>query len=252
MAGGGSGLFSQYLNDDDDKKMPAIIKALLSLENIDRYVNVKHYRKKEIIIKEGEPGNRVYVLMKGVVMTYRTAPTGQQRMLQFFVPIDLYGNITLVEDFVHTMTAEAVEPCVNLEIDKEFVKRMMHEKPEILWYFYTDLAKKLRITTEIIEDSYLTAEQRIYKGLIRLSSQFGYKTERGIELRIHLTQENLARYTGTTRVTVAKTIGHLVHCNILRTKPKPWVICRMDELMHLMYDRQPPDRKNGRFETGSG
>lgn len=226
-------MLREYLNDEIFRKLPPFHKIILGLEDVEQFVKVKHYRKKEIIFKEGEPGNCVYVLLKGVVMTYRTALTGQQRMLQFFVPIDLYGNITLVEDFVHTMTAEAVEPCVNLEIDKEFVRRIMYEKPEILWYLYTDLAKKLRITTEIIEESYLTAEQRICKGLVRLNRQFGYKTERGIELRINLTQENLARFTGTTRVTVAKTIGHLVHRNILRTRPKPWIIYQMDELMRL-------------------
>ncbi|MBC7341593.1 MAG: Crp/Fnr family transcriptional regulator [Clostridia bacterium] len=209
-------------------------KLLLNHPQIYQFAKIVKYRKKDIVFREGTIGNHIYILLSGVLMAYRTSENGQQRILQFFRPNDIYGNITLVEDYVHTMTVEVLEPAVNLEINKRYVKQLISQEPEILWYLYEDIAKKLCSTAQMIEDNYLTAEQRIVKSIINLCRQFGYSTKNGIELKVNLTQDELARYAGTTRVTAAKQLSSLVDRGIIRTMPKPWIIYRMDELMNYL------------------
>ena len=197
------------------------------------FAKIRHYGKGQTVFREGDPEERFYILLRGIVTAYRTGANGHQRILQFFVPNDVYGNITMVDNLVHTMTAEVVEPADNLEIEKRYIKQLVRQNPDFLWYLYEDLAKKLCNVAEIIETSYLTAEQRISRGIVKLSRQFGYRTEHGIELRLHLTQEQLARFTGTTRVTVAKTVSSLTDQGILSTRPKPWVVHHVDALIQF-------------------
>jgi CRP/FNR family transcriptional regulator, cyclic AMP receptor protein len=198
------------------------------------FARVAHYKKKEIVCKEGTKGNYVYILLSGIVMACRTSENGQQRILHFFKTNDIYGHIMLCDDFVHTMTVEVLEPSIILEVNKTHFRQLVLQEPELMWYLYRDVAKKLFYTTQVIEDNFLPAEQRILKSVLNLCKQFGHRTPDGVELRINATQDILARYAGTTRVTAAKLICSLIDQGVLRTRPKPWIVYRVDKLMSYL------------------
>lgn len=213
-----------------------LFSYISDFKDLDKYAKVRHYKKGEVIFREDDQEDDLYVLLDGVVVSYRTSLNGQERILCFFKPSDIYGNITMADDHVHSMTAQAIEPVVNLEINKGYIKKLIRQNSDLLWFLYKDLANKLRNSNSIIETAFLTAEQRIAIGLTQLSQQFGYQTNRGLEIRIDIIQEDLARYTGTTRVTVAKVISSWVDKGILSTRPKPWVIHKMDSLLRMVPD----------------
>jgi CRP/FNR family transcriptional regulator, cyclic AMP receptor protein len=202
--------------------------------SIQGFARIVHYKKKEIICKEGTKGNHVYILLSGIAMACRTSENGQQRILHFFKTNDIYGHIMLHDDFVHTMTIEVLEPSIILEINKTQFRQLALHEPELLWYLYGDVAKKLFYTTQVIEDNFLPAEKRIIKSVLNLCKQFGHRTASGLELRINATQDILARYAGTTRVTAAKLICSLTDQGVLRTRPKPWIVYRIDKLMSYL------------------
>jgi len=211
--------------------MPSSHPLLSSLYKASESYTVRRYSKGETIFCEGDNDQKVYVLIQGLVVAYRTTPNGQQRILQFFVPEDIYGNIILADGIVHTMTTEAASDVVNVEILKQELRALSSQNPDLLWYLYEDLARKLRHVSNMIEASCLTAEQRIARAIAELCLQFGYRTDSTLELRIDMTQEDLARYAGTTRVTVAKTLSRLVANGILQTRPKPWRILDINALL---------------------
>jgi CRP/FNR family cyclic AMP-dependent transcriptional regulator len=202
--------------------------------SIQGFARIVHYKKKEIICKEGTKGNHVYVLLSGIAMACRTSENGQQRILHFFKTNDIYGHIMLHDDFLHTMTIEVLEPSIVLEVNKTQFRQLVLQEPELMWYLYKDVAKKLFYTTQVIEDNFLPAEKRIIKSILNLCKQFGQRTDSGIELRINATQDILARYAGTTRVTAAKLICGLTDQGVLRTRPKPWIVYRIDKLMSYL------------------
>ena len=221
-------------------------EVLRKYPGIQGFARIVHYKKKDIVCKEGAKGNNVYILLSGVVMACRTSENGQQRIVHFFKTNDLYGHIMLCDDFVHTMTVEVLEPSIILEANKTRFKQLVLSEPELMWYLYKDAAKKLFYTTQVIEDNFLPAEKRIVKGLLNLCNQFGHRTAAGVELRINITQDILARYAGTTRVTAAKVICTLTDQGALRTRPKPWVVYRVDKLMSYLPDR--PEDSEGMLQ----
>ena len=205
--------------------------------SIQGFARIVRYKKKEIICKEGTKGNHVYILLSGVAMACRTSENGQQRILHFFKANDIYGHIMLWDDFLHTMTVEVLEPAIIMEINKTHFRQLVLQESELMWYLYKDVAKKLFYTTQVIEDNFLPAEKRIIKSVLNLCKQFGWKTSAGIELKINITQDILARYAGTTRVTAAKLICSLSDQGILRTRPKPWIVYRIDKLISYLSSR---------------
>lgn len=189
------------------------------------------YKKREVIIREGVPANFVSILVKGTAMCYKTAEGGQQKMVLLIQPGQLYGFMTLFSPGENTFTVEALDPCKNLEIDKTRLKQLLLAKPAILWKLTEEIAGGIANYAHLVETQCLTVEERICKSLINLAKQFGHNTADGIELQINLTQEKLAICAGTTRVTAARILSGLIEQGIVRVKPKPWVICRIDSLV---------------------
>jgi CRP-like cAMP-binding protein len=206
-------------------------EALLQFPEIRRFSRVVQYGKRDLIIREGMTGDAVCMLLSGTAMSYRTAENGQQVMLRFLQPNQFFGYMTLFRASAHTMTVETLEKCENLEIGKAAFRKLLLQEPALLWSLTEEMADGIRISTQIVENSFLGAERRIHKCLLRLCEQFGVNVETGIELRINITQDTLAKCAGTTRVTTARILGKLMDEGVLRVKPKPWVVCRIEGLI---------------------
>lgn len=206
-------------------------QALEQFPQIRRFSRVVLYARRDLMIREGMTGEFVCMLLKGTAMSYRTAENGQQVMLRFLQAGQFFGFMTLFCGNLHTTTVEALEPCECLEIDKAEFRKLLRQEPALLWSFTEELAEGVRNSTQIVENSFLGAERRIHKCLLRLSEQFGMTVNDGIELRINITQEMLAKCAGTTRVTTARILGGLIEQGVLRVKPKPWVIRRIEGLI---------------------
>jgi len=216
---------------------PALLKhgfceqALAQYPRIKSFSRVVHYARRDLMIREGMTGDFVCMLLEGTAMSYRTAENGRQVMLRFLQSGQFFGFMTLFSGNQHTTTVEALEPCECLEIDKAEFRKLLQHEPALLWSFTEELAEGVRNSTQIVENSFLGAERRIHKCLLRLCEQFGSTVSGGIELRINITQETLAKCAGTTRVTTARILGNLIEQGVLRVKPKPWVIRRIEGLI---------------------
>lgn len=208
--------------------------ACLNHPELLRFSRVVSYRKKDIIIREGMTTDFVCVLLNGTAIAYRTGEAGQRMLLTFFQAGKLYGFMSMFCSGVQTMTVEALEDCTNLEIDKAQLKRLLMAQPQLMWKFAEEMAEGVSNSSAIVEQRFLSAEHRIYHCLLNLSRQFGHKTAEGIELRVNLTQEDLASYAATTRVTAARIISALAGRGVLRVKPKPWLICEIEGITELL------------------
>jgi CRP/FNR family transcriptional regulator len=224
------------ISDFDIKNKPLLSRHPKILE----YAKIKHYEKGAIVCQEGVENLYSTIVLQGTLMAYRLTANGQKRLLKFYQPDDLFGVINLCSNWpTYHMTIETLEPVVNLEIPRVNLEKLMLEEPELLLFLFRNLAHKLRYRTEMMDDTFLTAEQTVVRYLVFFTQQFGYKTKHGIVLNMNLTQEYLADYSGVSRATVTRMLHYLTKKNIIRTKPKPWTILQLDQLIHYLSDNQP-------------
>ncbi len=203
-----------------------------------KFSRVAAYKRKEIIIREAMPSSFVYIMLRGTAICYKTTENGMQMLIILIQPGQLFGFMNLFGRGVQTVTVETLEPCQCLEIDKVQLKHFLLSDPKILWKFTEELGFGVANYAQLVQTHSLTVEQRVYKSLIALGQQFGFKATDGIELRINLTQEMLATCARTTRATAARILSSLTQQGILRVKPKPWRICRLDRLAALLNSGQ--------------
>jgi CRP/FNR family transcriptional regulator, cyclic AMP receptor protein len=93
-------------------------------------------------------------------------------------------------------------------IRKNEFHRMLHKHPDIAVGLLKVMTKRLRDTDQLVQDAaFLGVAERLAKKLLVLAESHGRPTPQGIELDVHLTQQDLAAMIGATRESVNKQLG---------------------------------------------
>lgn len=95
------------------------------------------------IVREGESGNSVYVLTRGLVNVYSLIQ-GKRVDLAVLQPSDFFGEIAFLTGKPRTATVEAAEECDVLEVAEEDLQDMIRKWPrikEVLQNYYEERVK---------------------------------------------------------------------------------------------------------------
>ncbi|MCP4399892.1 MAG: MMPL family transporter [bacterium] len=112
---------------------------------------MEHKAQGETIIRQGEPGNSMYMLLEGQVhVIVGDVETNQQRLVADYGPGDVFGEIALVNPGPRTADILARHDVVYLEIDWDGMERLRRLYPRIASHLYRNLA---RILGERLKDT---------------------------------------------------------------------------------------------------
>ena len=105
-------------------------------------MNTKRFSKGKIIFKEGEPGDEMYVIMKGKAKVYKTIDK-KKVSLGLLGPDDFIGEMSLFLPVRRTATVEALQDTEVITCDKSSFISMIREDPDIAVKIVTILTKRL-------------------------------------------------------------------------------------------------------------
>ncbi len=189
---------------------PPAMEELLSLSR------GQSFSAKEQIFLKGDPGDRLYAILKGRVGITTVSEGGKEIFLNILDVGEVFGEIALLDGRERTAGAVALEPTELLTIDRSAFLPFLERNPRLCIRLMTVLCERIRWTSEIIEDTiFLDIPHRLAKRLLTLVTQYGKPVETGIEIDLNLSQENLARMFGVTRESVNKCIRYLEENGII-------------------------------------
>jgi len=86
----------------------------------------------ERIVREGNPGDRFYVIASGEVEVTKLGEDGRPRLLAALGPGDYFGEIALLKDVPRTATCSARGPVRALALERAAFDRMVRDRFELL------------------------------------------------------------------------------------------------------------------------
>ncbi|MEE6273733.1 Crp/Fnr family transcriptional regulator [Georgenia wangjunii] len=168
-------------------------------------------RRGETLFSEGDPGDRLYLVMEGKVKLGHSASDGRENLLAVLGPGEVLGELTLFDPGTRTATATAVSPARLLELQHEPFMEFLDTRPALAKHMLRALAQRLRRTNTALADLVFSdVPGRVAKALLDLSERFGERTTEGIRVAHDLTQEELAQLVGASRETVNKSLADFV------------------------------------------
>ena len=187
--------------------------------------------KGEIIFQEGEPGDRMYVILEGKVKLGQSSNDGRESLLAILGPGEMFGELSLFDPGQRTSTATALTDAVILALSNEQLRPWLAGRPEVATALLQALARRLRRTNEAMADLVFSdVPGRVAKALMDLGEKFGEVTSEGLMVTHDMTQEELAQLVGASRETVNKALADFAQRGWIRLESRQVMILDIERL----------------------
>jgi CRP/FNR family transcriptional regulator, nitrogen oxide reductase regulator len=147
---------------------------------------IRGFQAKEVIFRSGELAKRLYLLRKGSVKFYRVSHHGNEVVLGWLMPGELFGLGTLPAHPLNYLgTAEAVDDCEAYVWEHASILRLALHYPRLA-------ANSLRISLHYVAQfaerqislASCSMEERLARTLTELGDRSGQATPGGVEVDV--------------------------------------------------------------------
>ncbi len=125
------------------------------LEKILKISKIEKYPANAVIFREGDRGDKFYVILKGKVRISKRVEGIGEEALAILGPGSFFGEMSLIDDFPRSADAITNEPTELLTISKEDFENLLFLDKDlaysVLWAFLRTLSSRLRETNEKIK-----------------------------------------------------------------------------------------------------
>lgn len=181
-------------------------KGIESLKKLSEERDIRNYKKKDDIYKEGAFPKGIYFVSKGKVKTYQTNDLGKELITELHKEGDFFGYLSLLHDEKYTSSAAALEDSEIYMIPKEDFFSLIYKNSEVSKRFIEILSNNLREKEkELVKLAYNSVRKRVAEALVRLSDK--YKKEGDQKFSMNVSREDLSNMVGTATETVIRTLS---------------------------------------------
>lgn len=179
----------------------------------------------EFLFHEGDACKGFHIISRGQVRLFKSSPSGREQVLAVNVAGESVAEVPVFDDGPYPASGVAIE-----ETEIAFISRRdFHEycltHPEVALKVLAFVGARLRRLVGIIEElSFTTTRQRLVSVLVRLAQSEGRKSERGIEVLLPGSNQELANQLGTVREVISRNLMRLQAEGLLEVDARQIVI----------------------------
>ncbi|HZH11117.1 MAG TPA: Crp/Fnr family transcriptional regulator [Microvirga sp.] len=166
------------------------------------------YAKGTSVFQQDEEAHSFFVLLHGHLRVMKVTPDGQQVVVRFVTPGDLFGIAMAMARTTYPASAVAVVDSVALVWPSAAWPRLVAKHPALAVNTLQTIGSRLNDAhTRVVEISTQQVEKRVAHALLRLAQQAGRKGEDGIQIDFPISRQDIAEMTGTTLHTVSRILS---------------------------------------------
>ena len=164
----------------------------------------RRLRRNDLVYHRGDPANELYVVESGRIAIANRAPDGRECLVALIGCGELFGLCSLFDGNHRSTQARALELSTVVAVPYEPVRRVLEQRPALLWGLVRVLAARLRQTDQALADTaFLDVTGRTAKRILQMAGG-------AEEFQLPVTQEELAALVGASRERVNKSISTFV------------------------------------------
>jgi len=172
------------------------------LAKIGKGRKIVRVRKKQQIYVQGASCNSVFYIQKGKVRLTVVSKAGKEATIAILNASDFFGEGALAGQTRRIGSAEAMEDCVLMRIEKGAMLLALHRENKLSDMFMGYLlGRNLRYEADLVDRLFNSSEKRLARILLLLA-RFG-KEGSPEKVIPKISQETLAEMVGTTRSRVS-------------------------------------------------
>lgn len=214
-------------------KLPVL--SALSLPELEQLAAISHLRrapKFQFIFMPDEAADQIYILGKGRVKTGTFSPDGREVIKEILQPETMFGDLALAGETKRSEFAQALHDEVEyLSIKVSDFQNLMQQNQRLVFACLQHLTQRLQRVEERLAKLVLKdARERIIEFLVETAGKEGRRVGYETLLKHHLTQQDIANLTGTSRQTVTSVLNDLRKSNLIYFNRNSILIRDMEKL----------------------
>jgi CRP/FNR family transcriptional regulator, cyclic AMP receptor protein len=183
------------------------------------------------LFHQGDEAGAVMVLLRGRVKVVGSAGLGREAIVAVRGPGDLLGELAAIDGGSRSATVTTLEPVEVLLVAQSTFSGLVERHPHVALVILRSVVESLRQADEQ-QAQFATHDvlARVAQRLLELAERFGSPGERGIEIALPLSQEDLASWAGASREAVSKALHQLRALRIVETGRRRVTVLELDAL----------------------
>jgi CRP/FNR family transcriptional regulator len=209
----------------------------LSLEakrDLQPSLSLKHYSKKEMLYKEGNASNHLYILLTGEVKVYKTFQNGKQQIHKL---VQIPGDLIACEDLflsTHGSSAEALNDVSVCYLKCDDLQESIGRYKEISDTMMQAMSRSLNAYIRHIANlGQKNALERLASYIVFLSETHNERDLKDNNLKISLSRVELADMLGVTQRTLIRSIKQLELDNYIGISKNSFYILDLPALENI-------------------
>lgn len=201
-------------------------RALEAIKHLSDNREVRHYRKKDIIFREGENPRWLFFVESGKVKVYKTSDDGRELIVKVAQGGDFLGFLALFKEDAYPESAAALEDCTVKLVPKSDFAALVFGNRDVNARFIKMLASHVaEREQQLIELAYNSVRKRVATTLVQLYDQSHHN--------INLLREDLASLAGTAKETLIRTLTDFKNEGLINIQEGSIEVLNADKLRHL-------------------
>jgi len=175
----------------------------------------RRYPRHTLLVQEGDPGERFYLLRKGRAKVYLGNTDGREVILAFLGPGDFLGEMALVDDEPCSANVMVLEESEFVSIGKNEFQRVLVSSPSMAVNLVRALSRRIREANQQIESLALNdVKARVEQALRGLAENEGGE----LVIPARVTHRDIAAMVGATREVVTRIFRSLEETGVVRVE----------------------------------
>ncbi len=119
--------------------------SLEQLEAVHRIAREVDYLPNEVIVREGDPGGELFLLIEGRVRVINNYGAAAETPLRTISAVSYFGEMAILDDEPRSATVVAAERARLLSLDGKSIKELILQMPEISFEILRVLTQRVRV-----------------------------------------------------------------------------------------------------------
>lgn len=166
-----------------------------------------HYKKGEIIYRDGDVPAGLVCLIRGKVKIFKEGVGGRDQIVRMAKPVGFIGYRAMFADENHIASAEALEDCVVGVVERNTIIKILQSNALLSYHILKSIATELGFShsrTVTLTQKHIRG--RLAESLLFLRDTYGFEDDEQT-IKVYLSREDLANLSNMTTSNAIRTLS---------------------------------------------
>ncbi|WP_225034638.1 response regulator [Winogradskyella sp. SM1960] len=181
------------------------LRTLSDLKNFfDDNGSISSYEKNDVIYKEGQNSNYIYLILKGVVKCYKFDDKGKELTTAIHTEDDLFGYTSFTQNVPYRETAIAMKDVELAGVSKSELTAILEENHKVTLEVIQLLTEDITgVKDQLLQMAYSSVQRKTAATIIRFAEKLNTKPNESIVI----SRNDLASVAGIATETLIRTMS---------------------------------------------